>query len=34
MILAAMVSGDDDDDGIKDYDTLNEYTLSHNFVVP
>jgi hypothetical protein len=33
-VLAAMVSGDDDEDGIKDYDTLNEYTLSHNIVLP
>jgi hypothetical protein len=33
-VLAAMVSGDDDEDGIKDYDTLNEYTLSHNFLFP
>jgi hypothetical protein len=33
-MINAILSSDDDDDGIKDYDTINEYTLSHNFLFP
>ena len=32
--FAAAVSGDEDEDGISDYDELGEYTLEHNLIFP
>ena len=30
----SLLSGDEDEDGIKDYDELPRYILEHNFVLP
>lgn len=32
--LNAALSADDDDDGIKDWDNISDYTLSHNLILP
>lgn len=32
--LNAALSDDDDDDGIKDFDNISDYTLSHNLILP
>jgi hypothetical protein len=33
-LLNGAISGDEDDDGIKDYDNLGDYELSHSIVLP
>jgi gas vesicle protein len=33
-LLNGAISGDEDDDGIKDYDNLGDYKLSHSIVLP
>ncbi len=32
--INAAISDDDDEDGINDYDDINEYTLGHNLILP